>query len=419
MAKNNRILKLLNSILMTASCLIATLIIVSLLLKWLPGTEALKDFCAAHAWLRRYLLPILASAAVGYLTNYIAIWMLFKPYEKHWFWPQGVIPRQKKNFGHELGILIPQHLLQPEKISSQIGKVALQYLKNPEFIRNVREKVNLLLLRHSDKISGAIVPYVQDIAIQAIRENITEERFHQFCRKIADHFLQDQEERQKTVAVVTEIIKQLLPGLSAEFKSVIAKKVSETFKREHPVLNFLNDWFGDKSVKAEVEEFWRKGEAELLETLGKPETREQIAGFIDRALHAGVNWAKDPKNAPVVREFIADKRRTAEEYIRNYLAERIPLLADEILGSDAFWTMLREKALPSLQLFVVKQLRGDSDSFLAKMDIPGRIEKSVCDMDVKELHRFVVQASNDNLTLLQVFGFFLGGIAGVVMALAM
>ena len=78
--------------------------------------------------------------------------------------------------------------------------------------------------------------------------------------------------------------------------------------------------------------------------------------------------------------------------------------------------MLQEKALPALQMFVARQLRGDGDSLLAKIDLPGKIENAVEKMDMKQLHHFVVQASNDNLTVLQVLGFFLGGAAGVIMA---
>ena len=81
--------------------------------------------------------------------------------------------------------------------------------------------------------------------------------------------------------------------------------------------------------------------------------------------------------------------------------------------------MLEEKALPALQLYVVRQLRGDGDSLLAKIDIPGKIEDAVDKMNMEELHHFVVKASNDNLTVLQVFGFFLGAAAGVVMALVL
>ena len=395
---------------------IMTAMVVLLVVSRTPLAEKLPVWLAATGGTRKFLLPILASAAVGYLTNAIAIWMLFKPYEKHWFWPQGMIPRNKENFGRELGILIPKHLLQPEKISARIGRVALQYLRDPVFIRNVREKVNKFLLGHSEQLSNVIVPYIQEIAVQAVRENLTEEQFQLACRKIADHFLRDREEREKTVATVAEIIKEVLPQFSAELKAVVAKKVAEAFRREHPILSGLNDVFGSKSVSDEVKDFWSKGEAELLESLGRPETREKIADFIDRALHAGIEWAKKPENAPAVREFIADKRAAAEKYLRDYLAERIPRLADDILGSDTFWTMLREKALPALQYHVVTQLHGDGGALIAKLDIPGKIKNAVDGMDMHELHKFVVQASNDNLTWLQIFGFFLGMIAGGIMA---
>ena len=36
-------------------------------------------------WLLTYVLPLLLSGAIGYLTNWIAIMMLFRPYEpKKW-----------------------------------------------------------------------------------------------------------------------------------------------------------------------------------------------------------------------------------------------------------------------------------------------------------------------------------------------
>lgn len=52
------------------------------------------------------VFPILLSAAVGYLTNWIAIEMLFKPYRRTWrhpfawltggYWRQGLVPKNKE-----------------------------------------------------------------------------------------------------------------------------------------------------------------------------------------------------------------------------------------------------------------------------------------------------------------------------------
>ena len=402
-----------------ASCFILLVMVVLLIVSNTPAAGYLPGWLAAGSFIRKYRIPVFSSAAVGYLTNAIAIWMLFRPYEKHWFWPQGVIPRQKKRFGRELGILIPQHLLQPEKISGQIGKVALQYLKDPVFVEKIREYVKTFLVRHRGKLAAAVVPWIQKMTVQALRDNLNPEKFQQFCQLVTHNFLHDADTRAKTVRGAVALFKDLLPGFSADLKKAVAVRVADSFRREHPILSWFKDNLSGSSVEKEVDNFWCKGEEELLESLEKKETQEKIAGYFAKALLQGKAWTERPENAAEIERFLLERRQSAEKYVSDYLAEKIPVFADEILGSDSFWIMLREKALPALQLYVVRQLRGDGGSLLAKIDIPGKIEDAVDKMNMPELHHFVVKASNDNLTLLQVFGFILGGAAGMIMALVL
>ena len=58
------------------------------------------------------LLPFFLSGAVGYLTNFIAVKMLFEPYDRsdrHWIryitfglWKQGMIPANKNKIGEQM-----------------------------------------------------------------------------------------------------------------------------------------------------------------------------------------------------------------------------------------------------------------------------------------------------------------------------
>ena len=412
-------IKAVDCICRIASCVILIFMVVLLIVSRTPAGGYLPGWLAAGGFVRKYLIPVLSSAAVGYLTNAIAIWMLFRPYKKHWFWPQGVIPSQKKSFGHELGILIPQHLLQPEKISAQIGKVALQYLKDPLFVQKIRDYVKSFLARQSDKVAAVVVPYIQKLTVQALRDNLTHEKFCQFCQLVTHKFLNDDETRKKTVQTAVALFKDLLPGFSNDLKKLVAARVANSFRQEHPILSWFKDNLSGNSVEDEVESFWRNGEKELLESLEQQETQEKIAGYFAKALLKGKAWTERPENAAEIDRFLLERRKSAEKYVGDYLAEKIPVFADEILSSDSFWTMLEEKALPALQLYVVRQLRGDGDSLLAKINISGKIEDAVDRMNMKQLHHFVVKASNDNLTILQVFGFFLGAAAGVIMALVL
>ena len=418
MKKKNWV-KLIDCACRIVSCMILSILLILLIVSKTPAGEHFPGWLAPGGFFRKYLIPVFSSAAVGYLTNAIAIWMLFRPYEKHGFWPQGVIPGQKKRFGHELGILIPQHLLQPEKISAQIGKLALQYLKDPLFVQKIRDFVKSFLSRHSDKLASSVGPFIQELTVQALKDNLTRENFDRFCRMITQNFLTDGETRMKTVRGAVALFKDLLPDFSDDLKTMITERVANSFRREHPILSWVQDNLSDSSIEKEVENFWHNGEKELLESLGRPETQEKIAGYFAKALLMARAWTERPGNSEKIDRFLLEKRRSAEMYVQGYLAEKLPVFADEILRSDSFWAMLQEKALPALQLYVVRQLRGDGDSLLAKINIPGKIEEAVDKMNMKELHQFVVKASNDNLTVLQVFGFFLGAAAGVIMALVL
>ena len=70
----------------------------------------------------------LAGAAIGYFTNYIAIKMLFRPYEekrifgiKLPFTP-GVIPKEKERIAKSLGEAIGSELLNENVIISSMAK---------------------------------------------------------------------------------------------------------------------------------------------------------------------------------------------------------------------------------------------------------------------------------------------------------
>ena len=397
-----------------ASLIILGALILLAVIRITPLADSLPDLLR-----NKFLISIAASAAVGYGTNWLAIWLLFKPYEKHWGFFQGVIPMQKKSFGHELGILIPQHLLQPKKISAQIGRIALQYLKDPLFIQKIRDYVNAFLARHSDKLTGVVLPYVRELSIQAIRDTATPEKFKQLCLFVTEQFLKDADTRKKTVQFVVALFKEFLPGLSGDLKDAVAERVAGAFKKKHFLLYLLKNKFSSTSVEDEVRAFWNKGEEELLESLERDETQAQIAHYFSQALLMFRSWLERAENAGSIDRFLQERRHFAEEYVGDYLAEKIPSAVDELLSHDWFWTMLREKALRALQFYVVKQLRGESGHLLAKFDIPGKIENAVDNMDMKQLHEFILQASNNNLTVLQILGFFLGAAAGGLMALVL
>ena len=96
------------------------------------------------SWLSRWALPVLVAAAIGYVTNWLAILMLFKPYEKHkWLfvWPQGLLPRNKANMAREIGNKVGTELLPPKALIDEFEGEVRGYLSRPEVMERMQQMV--------------------------------------------------------------------------------------------------------------------------------------------------------------------------------------------------------------------------------------------------------------------------------------
>ena len=92
----------------------------------------------------RALLSVSLTAAVGYLTNWIAIEMLFRPYKPVgwlWIWPQGLIPRNQKRIGEKAGEAIRSELLDPDKIADRLCGCVSEALDSEELRRQAAEQI--------------------------------------------------------------------------------------------------------------------------------------------------------------------------------------------------------------------------------------------------------------------------------------
>ncbi len=79
-----------------------------------------------------YALPPVAGAAIGYITNAIAIKMLFRPLtEKRFFGIRipltpGIIPKQRGNLADSIATMVSAHLLTDEAVRKQINSADFQ-----------------------------------------------------------------------------------------------------------------------------------------------------------------------------------------------------------------------------------------------------------------------------------------------------
>ena len=112
---NSKFLQLLDRI-----CFVCSIVFLSALALWSVGGRFTDQ--QIPSTLQLWLFPVFTAAAVGYLTNYLAILLLFKPYKpvKWLFGFQGVLPKEQAALAKKMGEEIPAALLPPEELAELV-----------------------------------------------------------------------------------------------------------------------------------------------------------------------------------------------------------------------------------------------------------------------------------------------------------
>lgn len=85
------------------------------------------------------VIPLIGGL-IGYITNYIAIKMLFYPYQPFFIFGfncQGVFPKRQRLFAKKLGQLVANELLSMDELSDKLA----EKLQDDEFIHFLEEKI--------------------------------------------------------------------------------------------------------------------------------------------------------------------------------------------------------------------------------------------------------------------------------------
>ncbi|MDH3392854.1 MAG: DUF445 family protein, partial [Desulfobulbaceae bacterium] len=107
-----------------------------------------------------YLAPPLLGAFIGYMTNYVAIRMLFRPL-KPWYlfglrvpMTPGVIPMKRKQLAENIGEMVGGHLLTSNDVS--------QALAEESFKQELRELINSRITETLDRPLGPVASVVPE-----------------------------------------------------------------------------------------------------------------------------------------------------------------------------------------------------------------------------------------------------------------
>jgi len=199
------------------------------------------------------------GATIGYVTNYIAIKMLFRPYKAKkigniTIFPQGVIPREKEALANKVGEMVKNYILSENEIkrivTSNEVKEEIEKFLDSKITELTNKDINEFISREemAEKFSKIIV-------------KVVEEKFSMFKSLVNEEMI-------KNIMLQLDISFKLNEMMNVEnVKNILKKEIFKFIEIEVPQI-FLKANI-DKIVAEKVASFDEKILEEMLFTLMK------------------------------------------------------------------------------------------------------------------------------------------------------
>ena len=363
-----------------------------------------------------WLVPVFTAAAVGYLTNWLAIQLLFRPYRPaRWLGGlQGMIPKNQPDLADTLAEQIPANLMPPERIAFQIRRRIREAMQDPELADRLHAMVaDYIRDEHrKQELTRRIAAFLDTAGSTGIEAGFTPSNVRRFYHLYGTGFVKEKVIRNKALRKkILDELKEQTPGLIGEIRANMPAMIAE-YMHDNPIKGAVLSIF----TGANGENLpWRKLESSIRDKLSGQDAdrqvKQKLAEFESRLEGYLLSTELEADIAALKRDAGIGDALTA---LRDDLAGKLL----EFLEDELVWQIIREQILPGIRVFLQQQIRRNKDAIIAGLDLPGHIRRSILGLDPEKVHRLVRDVSGEELGMIQLLGFILGGIAGFLLVFA-
>ncbi|MCR4820558.1 MAG: DUF445 family protein [Elusimicrobiales bacterium] len=381
--------------------------------------------CSFFGWHQPYAaqacMTVFLSAAVGYLTNYIAIEMLFKPYKpdkKHFFsiitfsyWKQGLIPKNKHKIGIQLGEIVGQRLLNPEKLADELCNMVSSFLQKKETASWLSDNAKPLLKKYEGSITAFLLPRIEKMLSALAKKIITPDNLRIFILNDIMPYLSKESTRENISIYISQGLKQRSPYLVEMLKTELRKKSEEYLEKNLPLpgmggiiangLVMFIDWnYVHNQIRNKI------GERSVLEMI-----ENELMSLSDKFSV----WLSGEEAAASMACFISGMHGKIDAFLHEHLEEMIESLAGNLFDSPALWNWVEKEILPAAKEKAEELIRDKGkDEILKKLNLNQRISDEIDRQDVKGFHNMINEVAAQHLGAIQVIGWILGFFIGLL-----
>ena len=365
------------------------------------------------AGIDRYLgwfMPILLAGAVGYITNWLALWYLFRPYEPHLGGRiQGIIPRQKREMAVSLGNMVGKKLLNPDALVEEMKCEVLAFVNDTRRMTQLRDWIQRYLVEHEAEIVEFVSPYVERQVLAVIDSLATDDTWSKIWNEGILPRIKSEGSRRFIVEKLVEALRENAGGIIEEVRGELRTFLRQKLNEKIPfgigadaITDYVMNNFADyESMKAKLDGWLMR---EATQTM----LREKLLAYADQL----TLWMKGEEGQKVMGGIIREMRVRGKRYIATYLRENVPVLIDRALASDMLREKLEKGVLPKVGVKVAQLIGENKQAILDKLRLEQRVTAAVDGMSVATFHQTLDEFMSENLCAVQVLGFILGAIVG-------
>lgn len=297
-----------------------------------------------------YIIEPLLGSAIGYLTNDIAIRMLFCPHKPKYLFgyrlpfTPGIIPKERERIADAIGLVISDNLMNKDVLS--------HYLLSEEMIGKIRNSVEKFISNQKSNeeiVEHFLLHYLSDEDVKAIVESVKDNITKQAHEKITDPSI-GQQVAHAAMDYVAERLNQngaqeLLVGLGCAILGGVRGTIAALFGSD-VVGVFLS------MLREPTENYLAKNINNMLQLHG------------DTLVSNLINEQSDKFLSTPVKELLKDKE------------EQLSQASDAVIS--LYMTIITEH-LPKI---------------LESIDIGRIVRERINEMDIEETERLILQVMN-------------------------
>ena len=363
---------------------------------------------------------VIVGAALGGITNALAIRMLFKPHQAYYIgkwkvpFTPGLIPKRHKEIAVQLGEMVGTYLLTAEGLEKQIKQSAFK-----KGVSDWLEAEATKLINSEESLEAYVA---QTIGVQ----NLEEVLYHRTDRIIEtgiSRFLTNNEEK-TVVELLPEALVNRVEGYLPELSQAVLSKTRDYFasaEGKEKLSGMIEEFLDHKGRLGSMismfmgnERLVDKVQPEILRFLQNERTNQLLSELLEKEwdkvkgrplkeLHAFINEEKVSHflsqlvkdKTPVLRSIAAPLNTWIPNYENRIIQTWIPNVTDAFIGIAS------------------KQI----GHFLKAFQIEQVISNQVLAFSTKYLEELVMSDASKELKLITYLGALLGGMIGLVQGL--